>query len=370
MDKERYMERAIELAGKGWGWTSPNPMVGAVVVANKKIIGEGYHEKVGGPHAEVNALYEAGAEARGASLFVSLEPCVNRGRTPPCVDAIKEAEIKEVIIGAKDPNPKVNGKGAEVLQAAGIAVKSGVLEDKAAARNEIYNKHMKTGRPFVLVKVAMSIDGKIAAKKNESSLITGERARQHVHVLRAGYDAILTGIGTIRVDDPRLTARLENNKARQPTRIILDSYGVIEKRSKVIKSAKEIPTIIVSSNKLNEEKRSELTEAGAEVMIIDAEDGKIDIEALFKKLGERGITSIMVEAGKEVASDLIDKDLFDKMAVFIAPKLIGGKDSLPFYEGVGRKIKGGQTKLLISEVSLHGDDVLIEVYPTREHENL
>lgn len=361
MAEEQYMRRALELAAKGRGFTGPNPMVGAVIVKDGRIVGEGCHEHVGEAHAEINALSQAGAEARDATMYLTLEPCVTQGRTPPCAPAVAKAGIKEVVLGAKDPNPKVAGRGITALQKAGVSVIEGILSAEAKRLNEAYNKYITTGTPFVTLKVAMSLDGRVATSTGDSRWITGDAARQRVHEMRSAAGALITGAGTIKADNPSLTVRLDGRQAHQPIRIVLDTEGSISMDSEVVKTAKHIPTIVATTNEISLDKTNKLARADVEVLIVGMRSARVPIRELLAELGEREIASVMVEAGSALTTSFIEENLFDKIVFFIAPKLVGS-DGIPFYKETGLAEIKGALKLDIRDVERFGDDIMIETY--------
>jgi len=361
----QYMKRAFELAEKGRGKTSPNPVVGAVIVKDDKIIGEGFHERAGGPHAEIVALKEAGEAAREAVMCVTLEPCCHHGRTPPCTEALKEAGLKEVIVGLKDPNPKVDGKGIAELEKSGIKVQVGVLREEIAEQNEIYIKFITTGYPFLLMKAAMSLDGKIAFHKGEQTWISSETSRRRVHSLRAEYDAIMVGIGTVLADDPLLTARTAERKSKNPIRIIVDSALRIPSESQIARTANEVKTIIACANP-NQERKDVLQRKGLEVLDLPGEEGRVDLKALLKELGKREMTSVLLEGGSKLNASVIEAGFVDKMLLFIAPVLFGNKDAPNLIDSdISRAAE--EHKLRISNVQMSNGDLLVEAYPQERH---
>ncbi|HHX76877.1 MAG TPA: bifunctional diaminohydroxyphosphoribosylaminopyrimidine deaminase/5-amino-6-(5-phosphoribosylamino)uracil reductase RibD, partial [Firmicutes bacterium] len=292
MFEEKFMCQAIKLALRGRGRTSPNPVVGAVIVNDAgEIVGQGYHQEAGGPHAEINALNQAGDKARGATLYVNLEPCCHFGRTPPCTEAIIARGIKKVVAAHADPNPRISGQGFLRLKQAGLEVEAGLLEAKARAINEVFIKYIITGLPFVSLKTAVTLDGKTAVKTGESRWITGVKARKYVHWLRDGVDALLTGIGTVKQDDPLLTTRLKRG-GKNPVRVVVDSNGSIDPEARLLKAA-GAPTIIAVTEKVPPGKLKRLRDKGAEVLMLNSKDGRVDLRGLMEALGKRQITSIM-----------------------------------------------------------------------------
>lgn len=362
---EFYMKKALALAARAKGMTSPNPMVGAVLVKNNKVIAEGYHKKAGTPHAEVIAIENAGQSAKGATLYVSLEPCCHKDKkTPPCTRKIISSGIKKVVIAMEDPNPKVSGKGIEELEAAGIKVVSGMLGEKAAELNEFYIKHITTGMPFVVLKVAMTLDGKIATPEGESKWITGEKARAVVHSLRGSVDAILTAIGTIKADNPQLTCRTEEDV--NPARVIIDPSLEIRPDSNVLCIPPE--TIIVTrrvdetSSARHEilEKKRVLLQRGAQ--IIEYSGDKVGMKWLMKELSGMGIISVLVEGGSSLNSYCLESGIVDKVMFFIAPKIIGGKSSFPAVGGRSFRRLEEAYRIHNMMVKKIGKDILIEGY--------
>ena len=361
---EHYMRIALKLARRGIGATSPNPMVGALIVRNDQIVGRGYHPMAGEPHAEVFALRRAGELARGATLYVTLEPCCHYGRTPPCTDAIIKAGIARVVCSMEDPNPLVCGKGFQRLREAGIEVTLGVLEEDARKLNEVFIKYVRTRLPFVTIKAAMSIDGKIATYTGDSRWITGEKARRYAHILRAHHDAIMVGIGTVLADNPRLTVRLQPGQMRaprNPVRVIVDTHARIPLDANLLV---ENPgdTIIATTSFAPSEKLESLKDLGAKVIVTDPKEGRVDIKEVLIELGRQGITSVLVEGGGSLNASLLGEGLVDKVLVFIAPKIIGGKDAITWVEGTGARTIGGCATLSISRVRRFRGDILLEAY--------
>lgn len=323
-----FMKRALALAEKGRGLTSPNPVVGAVVVKDNKIVGEGYHEKFGAAHAEINAMDQAGDDSLGATLYVTLEPCIHAGKTGPCAERIFEAGISRVVVGMTDPNPVVNGKGIAFLKSKGITVKEGILEDKCRELNVGYLKHIVTGHPFITLKIAQTLDGRIATSTGHSKWITSEESRTVSHRLRTKHDALLVGIGTILMDDPHLTARLV--KGPSPKRIILDSQLRVPLDANVFSEDNPNKAIVVTTNNSSKEKITRIVERGSTVLVLDADErGWVPQDLLWKKLGELGITSVLVEGGSTVHTECLKSHNADQLILFFAPKLLGsGIDSI------------------------------------------
>ncbi len=350
MELIHYMRYALTLAKKGKGTTSPNPMVGAVVVKNGRIVGKGYHKGKGRPHAEYIAIEDAGSLARGATLFVTLEPCVHFGATSPCVDTIIKAGIKKVFMATIDPNPIVNGKGVKKLLDAGVDVEVGLCEKKAIELNEIYNKFITTGEPFVILKVATTLDGRIATETHESKWITDEVGRRYVHELRSWVDAVLVGINTISTDDPLLTTRLA--KGKNPKRIVLDSDFRIPANARVLGDG----CIIATAS-------SQEREIDAEVWRLNKDKtGRVDIKALLKEAGKRNITSILVEGGRDVYTSFLRNKLVNKFYIFIGTKIFG-ENGIPFVGNLGIQSLKNAINMEYTRVKRIGRDVLITGYP-------
>ncbi|WP_346870877.1 bifunctional diaminohydroxyphosphoribosylaminopyrimidine deaminase/5-amino-6-(5-phosphoribosylamino)uracil reductase RibD [Clostridium sp. UBA5119] len=356
---ENYMRLALTLAEKGRGRVNPNPMVGAVIVKNGTVIGEGYHQVYGQNHAEVNAFKDAKENTFGATLYVTLEPCYHHGKTPPCVDKIIEKKIKRVVIGSLDPNPLVAGRGVKKLRDSGIIVDVGILEKECIALNEIFIKYISTKKPFVIMKTAMSLDGKIATQYGESKWITGEASRKNVHNLRNNIMGIMVGANTVIKDNPELTCRVLRGK--NPIRIILDSSLKIPLNSKVIKD-KKARTIIVTTEKATKENISIYTESGVEVVVIPSKDEKVNLEKLMETLGEMNIDSILLEGGGTVNFEALKAGIVDKIQIYIAPKFIGGGKSKTPVEGIGIKVLEEAYGVESIRVSTIGEDILIEGY--------
>lgn len=356
-----FMKMAMDLAVKARGRTSPNPMVGAVVVKGDIIVGRGYHAKAGTPHAEIHALNEAGEAARGATMYVTLEPCCHYGRTGPCTGAIIESGITRVVTAMADPNPLVSGEGIRVLESAGIEVICGVMEEEALELNEVFLKYITTLRPFVVAKAAVSIDGKIATRSGKSKWITGAAAREYGHQLRDWHDAILVGIGTVLADDPSLTTRLPGGRGRDPVRIILDSRASIPPNARVLTQQSEASTVIAATSGAPPEKVEALRRAGADVIFVN--DGpKVDLDELMSILGGRGITSVLIEGGARVHGSAFTAQIVDKVAWFIAPKIIGGQDAPGPVGGLGVEDLSEAAELERVKVNRLGPDLLVEGY--------
>ena len=362
MDHEVYMRHALTLAEQARGRTSPNPLVGAIIVKDGAIVGKGWHHKAGTPHAEIHALNQAGEQARGATVYVTLEPCSHYGRTGPCASALIQAGVKTVVAAIKDPNPKVAGHGFAMLRAAGIEVIEGVLAHDAAKQNDIFLKWISTKQPFVALKTAMSLDGKIATHSGHSQWITSSESRQYVHALRDQYDSILVGIGTVLADNPKLTVRLPQG-GKNPIRIVLDSQARTPLTAALL-TDRQAPTIIVVAPSAPQERVSLLSKAGADIVTVPATTSGLDLHALLTKLGQRQepITSILVEGGAAVNGFFIDSGLVDKLYWFIAPKLIGGYDAPSPVGGQGAYTMEQAWQLLDTVWAPIGADMLLTAY--------
>jgi diaminohydroxyphosphoribosylaminopyrimidine deaminase/5-amino-6-(5-phosphoribosylamino)uracil reductase len=358
-DDEQWMKRAIRLAEKGRGRTSPNPMVGAVIVKEGIVIGEGYHAKAGEAHAEIIALRKAGEEAKGSTLYLNLEPCTHYGRTPPCAPVIIEAGVRRVVIGIEDPNPLIKGKGMESLRKAGLEVEVGILEKECQKLNEAFYKYIVKREPFVILKVAATLDGRIATRDGESKWISGETSRRFVHRLRDQVDGVVVGIGTILKDDPMLTARVRGG--RDPLRVVLDSRLRIPEDAKVIK-VDPSKTIIATTELAARDKRQRLEKMGVQILILDSKHERVSLKPLLSKLGEMGIMSILVEGGSQVNGSFLDEGLIDKLLLFLSPKLIGDDQAIGIFGGKGVTRLKDAVHLRELRVRRIGGDILIEGY--------
>ena len=358
----RHMDMALSLAKRGAGFTSPNPMVGAVVVKGGRVVGKGWHKAVGSAHAEVNAIDDAGTEARGATLYVTLEPCNHTGRTPPCTEKILEAGIRRVVVAMTDPNPTVTGGGNACLVSKGIDVTCGVLEEKALRLNESFVKHTRTGLPFVILKCAATLDGRLATRTGDSKWITGPQSRQFVHLIRHGVDAIMVGAGTVAADDPSLTTRLENTTGRNPRRVILDTRLGLPETAKVLRHEDDSDTILVAGPGAPAEKKERLAGLGATILEMPLVGGRIDLADLMKRLGKMGVTSLLVEGGGGVLASALRDGIADKVLFFYAPKILGGDDGVPICRGPGAALMGDAVALEHIRVHRFDDDVMIEGY--------
>ena len=357
MSDEEYMRIALKLAKKGCGTVSPNPMVGAVIVKNGKIIGEGWHKKCGEPHAERNALSDCSGPADKATMYVTLEPCCHHGRQPPCTEAIIAAGISRVVIGSADPNPQVSGKGISILREHKIEVTKNVLQKECDELNEVFFHYIKTKRPFVVMKYAMTLDGKIACHTGDSKWITGEKAREHVHSLRNRYSAIMVGVNTVISDDPMLNCRI--NGGKDPVRVICDTNLRTPLTSKVVLTADKIPTVIATC--CNQSERwTEYEKHGCKLILTPLKNGHVDLNCLMEKLGQQEIDSVLIEGGSEVHWSALKSGIVNKAAVYISPKLFGGKDAKSPIGGEGVFIPDEAFRLKNRKITVLGDDFLIE----------
>jgi diaminohydroxyphosphoribosylaminopyrimidine deaminase/5-amino-6-(5-phosphoribosylamino)uracil reductase len=334
----KFMQMAISLAGQAKGFTSPNPCVGAVVVKDGRIVGKGFHRAAGLPHAEPEAIDDAGKSAENATIYVTLEPCNHFGKTPPCTRKILDAGITKVVVGCKDPNPYVSGGGIDYLRQQGVEVVEGVLEEECSALIEDFIWYIKSGKkPFVILKCASTLDGAIATSTGDSQWITGEAARRHGHRLRHEADAILIGSGTLHADNPSLTARIDGVKTKDPARIILDTHLTINEDAKLLTLSSQAPTIIVTGPDAPADKRARLEDKGATVLEVPLKDGRLDLQQLMITLGQMSVVNLLIEGGGTVAGAALDAGIVNKMMYFMAPKIIGGSDGIPVFKGKGVK---------------------------------
>jgi diaminohydroxyphosphoribosylaminopyrimidine deaminase / 5-amino-6-(5-phosphoribosylamino)uracil reductase len=362
MNKDHYfMKMALDLAATAKGRTNPNPVVGAILVKDGVIVGSGLHRKAGEPHAEVHAFRMAGDHAKGATLYVTLEPCSHYGKTPPCANLVKESEVSRVVVAMQDPNPQVAGRGIGLLRDAGIEVEVGVLETEARLLNERFIHNMLTKTPFVISKVAMTLDGKIAAYNGHSKWITGEESRHNVHLLRNEVDAILVGIGTVLADDPMLTTRLESG-GKNPIRVVLDSELKTPLEAKIT-DCQETKTWIVTKEGVNPEKIQALEAKGIEFIYVQKTDSGLDLSVLLQKLFEKGVTDLLVEGGSEVNGSFLRNGLINKFFVYVAPKILGGRGSLTPFTGGDVETMDQALDVSIHSIQHFGDDILITAYP-------
>lgn len=362
----QFMLRAMELAERGKGFVNPNPLVGALIVRGDRIIGEGWHEYYGGLHAERNAFKNCIEDPRGATLYVTLEPCCHHGKTPPCVDAVIEQGIARVVVGLKDPNPLVAGKGLEKLVNAGIEVVTGVEEEVLREQNRVFLKYIATGLPWVTLKTAMTLDGKIAAFTGDARWVTGDDARLRVHRMRSEYMGIMVGSGTVKTDDPLLNCRLEGEH-RQPVRIVVDSKASVAFDSQVVRTARVFPLLVAHTVQADEEQLEMIQEAGGGTLLCEEKDGRVDITDLLKKLGARGIDSVLLEGGGELNYTFVKAGVIDEVYAFIAPKIVGGRTAKTPVEGEGFKRMGEALELSPFAVEAIGRDILLMARPIVKH---
>jgi diaminohydroxyphosphoribosylaminopyrimidine deaminase/5-amino-6-(5-phosphoribosylamino)uracil reductase len=369
-DDIEFMRTAMGLAAKGLGLASPNPMVGAVVVAAGRVVGEGWHEGPGTPHAEVMALSEAGLLARGATLVVTLEPCNHHGRTPPCTDAIVAAGIARVLAAARDPNPIVDGRGFDALRAAGVRVEEGMLAEEASDAIAGFAKHVRNGGPFVTLKMAASLDGKVAARDGSSRWITGAPAREDVHRLRAASDAIVVGSGTALADDPSLTVRLDGYRGRPPLRVLVDGAGRVPATGKLFDGS--APTMVVTTDASLPRARAAWEAVGAEVALFEpaSQEGpgalRVPLERLVEHLGKRGSQTVLIEGGPTLAWAAIEAGMVDRFVLYLAPTLIGGERAPGVLGGDGTRSIADARRVTIGSVEQVGEDIKVVAYVHRD----
>ncbi len=360
MDQSVWMARALELAEQGRGYTSPNPLVGCVVVKDGEIVGEGWHRGVGLPHAEAEALAAAGERAEGADLYVTLEPCCHFGRTPPCTAEIISHRVAKVVAAIADPNPRVSLRSRAQLEAAGIPVSFGLYAEQAKSQNAAYLKWVDKGLPLVSLKWAMTLDGKVACHTGDSMYFTGEAALRHAHELRRQVDAVAVGIGTVRQDDPELTVR--HVAGHQPRRVVFDTHLRLSAKSRLL-SAGGAPVIVVGCESAPKERQQALEELGATVLLVPGFEGRVDLLSALRRLAQQDITSLLVEGGPTLLGSFVDQKLADRYFVFMAPSLFGNPKAPSAVGGVGVDHPGAAPRLKIVQVEPVGDDLLIEAIP-------
>jgi diaminohydroxyphosphoribosylaminopyrimidine deaminase/5-amino-6-(5-phosphoribosylamino)uracil reductase len=358
-----FMNAALRQARRGVGRTSPNPAVGAVVVKNGKTLATGYHRKAGAPHAEVEALGGLGGQAKGATLYVTLEPCHHHGRTPPCTEAILKSGVKRVVVGMPDPNPEVRGGGCAFLRAKGLQVDMGILEDKCRRLNEAYVKFVTRKRPFVIAKSAMTLDGWTATGTGHARWITGERSRRFVHGLRDRADAVMVGVGTVLADDPMLTARLGARRGRDPLRVIVDTHLRTPPNAKVLHLESSADTVLAVGRGLRKSELKRFERPGVATLPCPKKARRIDLNALMDILGGMGVMSLLVEGGASLMGSLLRGRLVDKVYIFKAPRLLCGSDGIPFARGQGPKRMDRSLRLREISVRRFEEDVLLVGYP-------
>lgn len=360
MSDESYIKLAIELAKKGTGKASPNPLVGAVIIKDERIIGAGFHEKYGGDHAEINAINSAKENLEGASLYLNLEPCSHHGKTPPCVDKIIENKFKRVVIGTLDMNPMISGSGVKKLKSAGIDVKVGLLENECIDLNKFFFKYITKKIPFVTLKAAQTIDGKIADNKGKSKWISSIVSRRHVHSIRAKYDAVLVGVGTVKADNPSLTVRLSDG--RNPKRVVLDSKLELTSKYKLIKNNSDKNLIVVTTKKyLSKKKKIKILEKqGVQILFVkENENGTINLISALRELAKNKISSVLVEGGSEVYTSFLKENLYDNIILFVSPRILG--TGVPFADYFGKTSLQNALKLKYKTAEILDDDLMIEL---------
>lgn len=357
MNDADYMSLALELARRGMGWTSPNPMVGAVLVKDGQIIGQGWHTRYGALHAEREALKSCTQSPQGATLYVTLEPCCHHGRQPPCTQAILDAGITRVVVGSHDPNPLVAGKGLRILREHGIQVETGVCQEACDALNQVFFHYIQTRQPYVVLKYAMTMDGKIATRTGASKWITGETARRRVHEDRHRCAAILAGVGTVITDDPLLTCRMEGGK--NPIRVICDTHLRTPLDSQILRTAREVPTILATAC-AEEGQRAPYEAAGCRVWTLPEREGHVDLAALMAHLGQEGVDSVLLEGGGTLNWSALEQGLVQKVQVYIAPKLFGGGAAKSPVEGLGVETPDQAVRLVHTTITPLGEDFLLE----------
>jgi diaminohydroxyphosphoribosylaminopyrimidine deaminase / 5-amino-6-(5-phosphoribosylamino)uracil reductase len=362
---ELHLMRSIELAERGRGHTSPNPLVGAVVVKDGRVIGEGWHRALGGPHAEREALAACSEDPSGATMYVSLEPCCHHGRTPPCTDAIVESGIARVVVGSDDPSEHASGRGLGILRDEGVRVDMAAGAPAHAARllNQAFRKYAKTGRPHVLFKSAMTLDGRVATSSGDSQWISGEASRALSHRWRAEVDAVAVGIGTALADDPQLTARIDGVD-QQPARVVFDSEGRLPTSSKLVRSAGEVPVFLVCSRAASRASTDALEAAGVNLIVATGENEGARVRSALTELGARGVQSLLLEGGPHLAGAFLDAGEIDEVRLFVAPMLVGGRHARAPLEGQGVELIDSARRALSSEVERVSDDVLIRARMT------
>ncbi len=369
---QNFMDLALDLARQGKGFTSPNPCVGAVVVKNGRVLGKGFHRAAGMPHAEVEALNDvanSGGSVRGATLYVTLEPCNHFGKTPPCTHKILESEIARVVIGCHDPNPHVAGKGMAFLQENGVSVTTGIRQEEACEIIEDFSWYMLNGRsPFVVLKCAATLDGYIATSTGNSQWITGEKARGYGHLLRHEADAILIGSGTLHADNPSLTARIPGKETKNPMRVVLDTHLTIDETSRLIGEIKEAPVVVICEplgDVKKQQKKEALVKKGVQILEVDTIQGRLDLNQVVEKLGKMGVMNLLIEGGGTIAASFLGTGLVNKVCYFVAPKLLGANDGIPVFRAKGPENIAEIQHLEHVTMKQLGNDVLFQGYPVR-----
>ena len=362
MNDQKYMQEALSLARKAKGFTSPNPCVGAVVVKNSTIVGKGFHRAAGLPHAEVEAINDAGPDAEGADIYVTLEPCNHFGKTPPCTHKIIQAGIKKVIIGCKDPNRDVRGNGIEYLKERGVEVVWGILEKEAQVLIEDFAWYIQHKRPFVILKSASTLDGYTATSTGDSKWITCEKSRGYVHQIRSDVDAVLVGSGTLHADNPSLTSRIPGAAANDPVRVILDTKLTIKADARVLTQESSADTLIVTGPDIPEKKRKIIEERGADIIQVPLKKQRLDLDKLMIKLGEMSILSLLVEGGSIVAGSMLRQEMVNKALFFLAPVFLGSSDGIPVFQGEGPEFIKDAFELKDLSVRRFDNDILVQGY--------
>lgn len=361
-----YMKQAMELAKKGVGFVNPNPLVGAVIIKDNIIIGRGWHEYFGGPHAEINAIKNAHENVEGATLYVTLEPCSHYGKTPPCSLEIIRQKFSRVVIGCVDPNPLVAGSGIEMIRNAGIEVQSGILEAESKGINEVFFKFIRTRMPFVVMKIAMSLDGKIATSTGDSKWISCEESRKAVHKLRNQYSGILVGVNTVIKDNPLLNTRNISGNTRNPIRIVVDSTARIPLGAKIINTPEIAQSIIAVTDKAPAGKLIQLQKKGAQVIVCPTQNSRVDLKFLMLELAKQNIDGILLEGGGTLNFEALRQGIVDKVTAFIAPKILGGDRALTPVEGAGISLVANAVELENLKTVQCGQDIMLEGYLKRE----
>ncbi|PYG90354.1 diaminohydroxyphosphoribosylaminopyrimidine deaminase/5-amino-6-(5-phosphoribosylamino)uracil reductase [Ruminiclostridium sufflavum DSM 19573] len=361
---EVYMKRAIELAKGGWGKTNPNPLVGAVIVKDGEIIAEGFHKELGGDHAEAAALINSRQSVEGGTLYVNLEPCSHHGRTPPCAVKIIESKIKRVVVAMEDPNPLVAGSGIRMLREAGIEVVMGVLEKEAGVLNEIFIKYISHKMPFVIMKAAMTLDGKIASVTGDSKWISGESSRQQVHIIRDRVSAVMVGVNTVLTDNPELTTRLGSGEGRDPVRIVVDSRGIIPADSKAVTIQSPACAVLATTSLIEKDKEKLFKSKGVKVLKLDGPNsgGHVDLKLLMQELYKLEIDSVLLEGGGNLNAAALKAGIVDKVMFFISPRIIGGQEAKTPVEGDGIRLMSNAVNLRDINIRRFGRDILVEGY--------
>ncbi len=359
MSEKKYMQLALELASRGEGRTAPNPPVGAVVVRDDVVVGQGFHPRAGEPHAEIHALREAGDRAAGGTLYVTLEPCNHQGRTGPCTEAVIAAGIARVVVGCQDPNPEVSGSGIDRLREAGLEVAVGRLNEDCRRLIAPFAKHVTTGLPLVTLKMAMTLDGQTSTSTGDSRWISGEMSRQYVHRMRDRADAIMVGIGTVLADDPKLTTRHPEG-GRDPLRVVVDTHLRIPETAQLLTVDSQAGTIVFTTDAADARKRERLVKIGVEVVVVPAVEERVDLQSVMLDLGRRNIQSVLLEGGATLAAEALRRRVVDRAAFFIAPMLFGGDDGSAVFSGRGCRLVKEAVRLDNVRIRQIADDILVE----------